>query len=676
MSNTLKLALQLTAVDMMSGVLDRVKQHVIGLGSAGEAVARDFDRMNSHITQGLKGVAISLYGIRQIAKGITPAADLQESMIDVRMSLMRSGLDAKVLNDELAKVRATAIDLQKITPFSAQDVVEVQKELLNSGLEFNNVVGKGATRAAVMLATITKESPQAAADAMLNVGIPYDLKSDEYAKVADVIQRHVMSGRLKLPDLNTNLKYVAGVAKNMKMPWDDLLTGMAVLGEQGMAQNSGIEMKDFLTRMTGSSREEKRIQAELNRYLKAQGKAPLQFWDKTGKLKELHTIILEMRAAFSGLTDEKKSLVLEKIFQQRGYLAAVALMKEGTGSWEYVKNKVGEVASAEDKMTERLKGFNAQVTALAGTAKTTLATMFDPMLAGLTKVTEKLNDVVAGAGNFAEEHKTLTQGANYAVAGSAAAAGVYGLFQLAAGGVAGMKVLNAVGGLKGLLKGVAGTGVGIAEGAAIQAATGVQSVFVVNMPGSFGGPGVAPVVAGTAASASVAAAVAVSILPAMAAALAHTSTEAGKAITQWHIGMMDSDELKQIRNKHLVMGGGENSYQVHAINDALAERSRKPEAVAWLKERWENPNHGYTSATFPDYTTSRLSAERDRLSENSFKHLRSIEDPPPVKNNITLNMTIDGNGRAMTETSDKNTTAKINMKRGSFEAAVAAENGH
>ncbi|MDR3629976.1 MAG: phage tail tape measure protein [Desulfocapsaceae bacterium] len=617
MSDTMKLALELTAVDMMSGVLDRVRQHVISLGSAGEAVARDFDRMNSLITQGLKGVAISLYGIRQIAKGITPAADLQESMIDVRMSLMRSGLDAKVLNDELAKVRATAIDLQKITPFSAQDVVEVQKELLNSGLEFNNVVGKGATRAAVMLATITKESPQAAADAMLNVGIPYDLKSDEYAKVADVIQRHVMSGRLKLPDLNTNLKYVAGVAKNMKMPWDDLLTGMAVLGEQGMAQNSGIEMKDFLTRMTGSSREEKRIQAELNRYLKAHGKAPLQFWDKTGKLKELHTIILEMRAAFSGLTDEKKSLVLEKIFQQRGYLAAVALMKEGTGSWEYVKGKVGEVASAEDKMTERLKGFNAQVTALAGTAKTTLATMFDPMLAGLTKVTEKLNDVVAGAGNFAENHKTLTKGADYLAEGAVVATGVFGGYHLLKGGLAGRRVLKGVGGFKGLLKGVGGTALGVAEGKALQAASGVQPVFVTNWPsGGMMGSAVDTVVGAASGG----------FLSKMLA----KGRMLGKGLATTAAALLPEAAL--------VGGSGLAGYGIGTgLNRGLGWLSGLVSGGKYSGEGW--------------------------LGEKIFDMTHKKDE---VKNDIKLNISIDQQGRAVTKSSDPNTQSTVTMKRGDF----------
>lgn len=628
-SDTMKLALQLTATEMMSGVLNRAKQHILSLGQAGQAVARDFDQMNAHITKGLQGVAVSLYGVRQLAKGIAPAADLQESMIDVHMSLMRSGKSTKVLNAELAKVRATAVELQKITPFSAQDVVDVQKELLNSGLEFEKVVGRGATRAAVMLATITKETPQAAADAMLNIGIPYDLKSDEYTKVADVIQRHVMSGRMKLPDLNTNLKYVTGVAKNMKVPWDDLLTGMAVLGEQGMAQNSGIEMKDFLVRMTGSSREERRIQAALNQYLKSQGKAPLKFWDDAGKLKQMHTIIKEMRVAFSGMSDEKKSFVLQKIFEQRGNLAAIALMKEGTGSWEFIKEKVEAVASAEDKMNERLKGFNANVTALGGTTKTTLATLFDPMLGGLTEVTKKLNDMVDLVGQLAAKHPDLTKSANYMAGGAVVAAGGYGLYHLLKGGIAGGRVLKGIGGIKGLLKGAGGTALGVAEGKAIQAATGVQPVFITNWPGGFasGANTVAEVAAGAAGG---------SVLKKMAVKAGILAS----GVMPWVAGR----GLPVAAMTAASAGGG---YLVGTgINQGLGKLSGMLSNGQYGGDGW--------------------------LGSRAYD-LFHPDQGRETKNDINLSIAIDGNNRVVTQTSDPNTHTRINtMRRGSFTPALAS----
>ena len=159
MGDTFKLAMQLTMIDMLSGVASQAKNRILQLGEAGKQIAKDFDLMERHATRGLKAIAVANYTVNKMKPGVAAAADLQDSMIDVRMSLLRSGKDAATLNKELGQVRKTAIDLQKLTPFSAVDVVHQEKELLNSGLEFKDVVGNGAARAAMLLATITKTAP-------------------------------------------------------------------------------------------------------------------------------------------------------------------------------------------------------------------------------------------------------------------------------------------------------------------------------------------------------------------------------------------------------------------------------------------------------------------------------------------------------------------------------------
>ena len=502
MGDTFKLAMQLTMIDMLSGVARQAENRIKQLGVAGKEVARDFELMERHATRGLKAIAVANYTIKKMRPGVAAAADLQESMIDVHMSLMRSGKSAAMLGKELAQVRATAIDLQKITPFSAVDVVRQQKELMNSGLEIKDVIGNGAARAAMMLATITKEAPESASAAMLNIGIPYHLQGGQYGEVADVIQKHVMSGRMKLTDLNAGLPYVAPVAKNFKVPWDDLLTGMAVLGEQGqLGSMAGTHLKDFYGRLTGASRISRRVMSAVNRDLVGKGKSPLEFWDKKGEMKPTQELIKSLRTSMESYNTKQRMFILEKIFGEQGGLAAMALMSKGTGSWEFVKAKVLEVASAEDKMTERLKGFTATVTALGGTTKTTLATIFDPMLEPMSFVLKELNEIVAKFGELNESHPAVAKATSSGLAGVAGVAGGYGLYQLIKAGKYGGKVLK---GLRGT--GLASLGVGIAEGKAVEAVTGVKPVFVTNWPVGFGTAGTVAEAVGTASGAGGAAA--------------------------------------------------------------------------------------------------------------------------------------------------------------------------
>ncbi|MCM0081774.1 phage tail tape measure protein [Geomonas sp. Red32] len=488
MNRELKLALQLTMVDMMSSGLNAARRNILSMGDSTKQVVRDFDAMERHLTRGLKSIAIAKYTLDKIKPGVASAADMQESLKDVEMNLMRSGKNAATLAKELQEVRRTANDVQKITPFSAIDVTHVQNKLLESGLDFNEVVGKGAGRAAMVLATITKGTPDEASDAMLNVGIPYHLKSNEYGQVADIIQRHVMSGRMKLPDLNAALPYAAPVAAAYKVPWEDMLTELAVLGEQGqLGSMAGTHLKDFWQRLTGASRITRKVLDAVNKDLVGKGKARLDFWDKKGEMLPQEQIIKNLRTSLGSYNTKQRMFILEKIFGEQGGLGALALMSKGTGSWEFVKQKTVEVASAEDKLTVSLSGLNRNVTALQGTMKSSAASIFEPWLVPLTEITKRANDAADAIGKFAERHPVATDVLNGGIAATAAALGGYGIWNLVKAGGYGRKVLSQVG-----LRGLLGTGVGIAEGKAIQAATGVTPVFVTNWPGNFPSAPAAP----------------------------------------------------------------------------------------------------------------------------------------------------------------------------------------
>ena len=640
--------MQLTMIDLLSGVVGRAKTSILSLGDAGKTVKKDFDDMTRNITSGLKAIAIAGYALHKIKPGVAAAADLQESLIEVRMSLMRSGKDASTLGDELKQVRDTAVDLQKITPFSAQDVVSVQKELMNSGLEFQDVVGKGAARAAMMLATITKQAPETAASAMLGVGIPYHLKGNEYGEVADVIQKHVMSGRMKLPQLTEALPYINTVAKNFKLPWHDMLTGLAVLGEQSiLGSHAGTSLADFYERLVGTSRISRRALAGINQELRQKGKAPLKFWDDKGELKPTLELIKTLRSSLGSFDTHKKMYYLEKIFGKEGGRGALGLMSEGAGSWEFVKQKLNEVAGAEEKMTERLKGFNASLTALGGTSKTTLATLFDPMLNPLSLIAQTLNDVVGNIGLLADQKPIVATIFSGVVAGTAVTAGVLGLAKLATGAVSGLAVLRGLRGIPGF-----SLAAGVAEGKALQAATGVNSVFVVNWPASLGGAGstaasiaeaaaaggAAGGVAGGAAGAvasAISAASAISIPVIAASAMAYFSRKTGEYLATDEAKWRSIPDLKKLRMQHMVLGGGPNSFQVQAIDNELKKWGQDP---------------------------------------GIWQRTLDAQGQGAVKNDIQLYLNIDSSGLVTSRTNHMDTTINT-MKRGSFFEALMSPAG-
>lgn len=475
MNSEFKLAMQLTMVDFLSGAATAAKRKILDLGAAGKEVARDFDIMQSHITKGLKAVAVASYSINKLKPGIANAAGMQEATLDVKMNLKESGQNAGELARQLATVRAVATDIQKDMPFGGQEVMGIENVLLKAGLKMDDVTAKGgAAWAAAALATISKESPQGMGEGLIAMASPFNIRGGQFAELANFIAKVDQASVTTIPEIVEGMKYVSGTASNMKVSWQQTLIAMGAMSQQGLRGSmAGTSLNDFLIRMVGTSREERRVIAALNTHLISKGKEPLKFFDDGGKLRELPAIINNIRTSLSGLTDKQRMFALQKIFGEQGARAAFALIKTGAGSWEEVSQGVSKAADMTEKLNIRMEGFSANLKSLQGTSKTTAASIFDPWLAPLNEITRKFNDVMIASGKFATTHPKTTTAVNGVAAAGLAAVAAYAGFQLIKGGAAGLKVMKG-------LKGLGGTALGVAEGKMLEAAAGVQPVFVTN----------------------------------------------------------------------------------------------------------------------------------------------------------------------------------------------------
>ncbi len=640
MSDVMKLAIQITAVDMLSGIVSRMKQSILGLGEAGSKVQKDFDAMTNHITKGLKAIAVSSYALNKIRPGVRVAGDLQEAMIDVKMNLMEAGKSAKALDAELSSVRSTAIEVSKVAPFSAQEVVEIQNTLLKAGLKMNDVIGQGgAAWAATALATITKVAPSTISEAMVMMAVPFNLKGGQYGEIADFLQKVDTASVSTVPDLMEGMKYVSGQAAMIKVSWRDTLQALGVLAQGGLKGSmGGTALNDFLSRLNMHSRETRRTMGQLNAYLKGQGADPLEFWDKQGRLKTLPDIITNLRQAMSKLTDQQKGFVLEKIFGDQGMRAANALIKKGEGSWEDIGESIQKTVSLEEKMNERLKGFNANVKALAGTAKTTLATIFDPLLQPLSKVLSVLNDIVFKIGEFHEKNKEFAAIETGAVGAVAVGAGALGLYHLLKGGAAGARVLKGLGGIKGILSNVGGTAAGVAQGKAVQAATGVTPVFVTNWPANLGGG-------------------------AVDAAAAAAGAGAG--------GILGS--LKRVfTTRGLTIGAAGLGTSALAAASAGAAGYALGSGINWLVNKIPEAWSGGKAKTWGEwiYDKKHSQSERDRQRDELLRELYTARQKhdkaseQKIANEIKIFLNVDQNGRMTAKTEGMNN--RIELPRGDF----------
>jgi len=601
MSNVMNLALQFTAVDIASGIVNRIKNSVLSLGSSAGNVKKDFEQMQSSVTKGLKAIAVSSYAMHKALPGVKAAGDLQEAMLGVKMNIASSAKDAKELTSMLSQVKGTAISVSANAPFSAEDVVRIENSLLKAGLDLKDVIGEsGAAFAATALASLSGVAPEIVGDSLANIGTVFKFKGEDYKEFSDWLTRVDDAAATSLPKLIYGLQMSGSSAAALGISSKDSVTALGALSPLG--DRAGSSFNNFLLAITSKGKE-----------LRGMG---LKMFEG-GKFVGLEKATDSLKKRFGDIKDEEVRLKkLTDIFGEEGGRAANTFINADKGFKDIENSAKGSLSMAQ-KMSIWSTGMNASLKMLGGTAKSTLASIFDPLLVPLTKVISLLNTATGKLGEFAEKNKAFAASISGGIGAAALGAGAYGLLNILKGGAAGARVFKGLGGVKGLLKGFGGSAAGIAQGKAIEAATGVTPVFVTNWPANFA-----------------------------AETAAGLSGKAGKL-----------KDLFTGRGANKLLGAGGLKGMLRVGTTALLVSA----AAAG----------GYALGTGANYMLNKgvsglTGGKNDSIGGWLYDFLHKKENPE-VKNNITMNVSIDEKSRVIAETSDMNTKANINtMKRGQF----------
>lgn len=471
MSEALKVALTFTAADLASGVVNRFRDRIAGLAGDSKKVSRELDTMNRSLNAGVKALAVTGFAAAKFRPAVGDAAELQQAMLQVKRNIIGSVDSVQQLREQLGLVRETATEVSSTAPLSAADVIGIQNSLLKAGLDIGDIIGKnGAAAAATALATLSETAPDVVGDALANLGTQFKLKGNQFGEAADWLARVDDAAATSLPMLLQGVRMSGASAAAMNIELKDTVTALGVLSPLG--ERAGSSFDGFLRGLKGS-----------------------KFAFENGKFIGLEASIDRLKEKMAALpNDQQRLIVLQKQFGDEGGRAAQTFLNAAKGFRE-IEESADATISLTRKMEIDLEGYNRKVEALAGSWKTMRGTLFSSALQPMGQFVDLVNSAVSGVTDLANKSPAVGKTISALVGGGIAAGGAYGLFKLLQGGRAGFRAMSGIGGL-------GNVAAGIAKGKAVEAATGVQPVFVTNWPAGFGaGSAVAETAAAAAAAA-------------------------------------------------------------------------------------------------------------------------------------------------------------------------------
>lgn len=453
---SMRLFMEFALGDLASAGIKKITNGLAAAGEEGKRVAKSFEDMGDALAGGIKAAGLA----REIKTalldpGVAAASEIEAALRRLQVEL--DGSSAADIADQMERARREADRIQAVTSLDSGGVLDIITNLRKSGFKMGDVLGKGGgAEAAAFLSTAEGGlSSDRAATGVALLTNKFGLAGDKLTQGADLLVRYGAASDTNAAELIDALGNISGAGELGMTPQETLglLATLANAGKKGA--EGGTAASAFIRQL---------VAMEKN----SGGK--LSAFDKKGNFRGLEAVAADLRGAFGSLTVEKQQQLAQGLFGDEGKAAAFALIAAGDKSLEAVQASAAIAQGLQERINIIAAGFGATMESLEGTTRSTMARLFEPALAPLTRGASLLNTAAAKLGDMAAESPWMGQVTTGLAAGGTVAAGVYALAQFGKAGLSGIKGLAGLGGLS----------KGVAAGKALETAAGVTPVYVVN----------------------------------------------------------------------------------------------------------------------------------------------------------------------------------------------------
>ncbi|HAQ87437.1 MAG TPA: phage tail tape measure protein [Pseudomonas sp.] len=453
-SNDLELALRLTAdVSRLQGGLSKGEAGLRKFGSAAKGELAALGRFAGSVEGKLAQLGL---GVSAIAVGMQ-SAQLDKDLKQLQLTAGATAREADLL-------RQSWFEAQIATGQGVDELRAGSDALIAAGLSIQDA------RAAVLPMAATLAVAEASATDLANaMGVAakqFDIDLSSQHEAALLLDRFVVAGRLGSAELNNLSSIFPKIGASAKAAGLDLSQSLA-LTETLSAFEPNADRLGTLTEST------LRVFTNDNYRKAAEKAAGVKFFNADQSQRDPFKVIEDIKSKYDKLTTD---------LQKNNFLAAAF----GTADQDTIKgvrNLLSDGAMTE--LAAKFKGVEEASGTIARDLPDAISNAVDQTnrLKGALReaaddFAKPVNDTLSGLIKWGMDSKKNgglgLDGKDMLIGGALGAAGLFG---------AGRYGGKAISGLAGKL---GGTAAGVATGKALEEAAGVPSVYVVNMPSSFG----------------------------------------------------------------------------------------------------------------------------------------------------------------------------------------------
>jgi TP901 family phage tail tape measure protein len=314
--------------------------------------------------------------------GLIGSAVLIGANFDSQMSRVQAISGATA--NQFEQLRQKAIDLGASTTFSSTEVGQAMENLASAGFDTNQIIE--ATAGVLNLASSAGIGLSEASDIASSAINGFGLKASDASHVADVLAKASAVSATNATGLGEAFKYVAPVAKGLGLSIEETASAIGLMANAGIdGSTAGTTLRAGLLRLASPTK-------QMTDLMKATGS---QFFDSSGKMKNMAGIIDTLKKATKGMTDEQKTNYLATLFGSDAVSGFMVLIDAGSAKLNEYTNQLkksdGSAQEMANTMNNNLAGAWQNLT---GALESLAISFSDVMKGGLQYLAGKIADFV------------------------------------------------------------------------------------------------------------------------------------------------------------------------------------------------------------------------------------------------------------------------------------------
>ena len=306
-----------------------------------------------HLAQsGLKTTMAAITGAGAAFAGLGGAAvkvgmDFEAGMSEVQAISRASA-------EEMEQLTAKAKEMGAKTKFSASESAQAFQYMAQAGWETQDMLD--GIEGVMSLAAASGEDLALTSDIVTDALTAFGLEAKDAAHFSDVLAMTANATNTNVANLGYTFKYVAPVAGALGYSIEDMSVAIGLMANQGIkAETAGTALRGMLTNLAKPT-------GQVAEYMNTLG---ISMTDTAGNVKPLNQLLVEMRGAFSKLTDAQKAEYAAGLAGKEAMTGLLAIVNASDEEFakltEQINNCNGAAQQTAEIMQDNLKGCIEQL---------------------------------------------------------------------------------------------------------------------------------------------------------------------------------------------------------------------------------------------------------------------------------------------------------------------------